>query len=211
MGYDCWANGEWVIPKENYKEARDSLLTELAAKYGFESVKEWLESEGGKQDPRRLGPKKLVTWLGKHIQDDMDIFFLSESGGALVINPPDGEFRNPDESFWLFDALAHFADPEKSQFDCSGEDGAQWRYIIRTDRGGWTEEYAEPVWGKDADSPGVLHKIIDLLYTDKKPASAQGLSKDEMCELLGRIEDAVREGGFGPQAGMNELERLAEV
>ena len=65
------------------------------------------------------------------------------------------------------------------------------------------------VYGDDAKAPEVLESIINVIYPNGKLIEAE--YEGEIVEALFSIENAIREAGLGPQAGMNELDRLADV
>ena len=75
-------------------------------------------------------------------------------------------------------------------------------------------------YGNDVRAPNILNAIIKVIYPDGKPVSASedcaggcivSPEHSACLSLIEEIENLIREGGFGPQVGKNELERLADV
>lgn len=70
--------------------------------------------------------------------------------------------------------------------------------------------YGTVVYGIDAKAPDVIDEIVKLLYLDGKPITSE-LHGSDASGTLDAIENLIREAGFGPQAGLTELERMAAV
>lgn len=207
MGYDIYASGDWTIPSERVADAMRAILEAKAEELEHESVDEWLK-DSKLPDPRGLTLEDFSKWADKHGLTENVIIATHEGSDLLCLHFPDDNFRRYDEDDWLFRAVASFAHPDSIIY-FSGEDACKWRYVIAN--GKLSEESGDTVYGTDANAPAVLNNLINLLYEDGKPVSTKKLKKSDLVDLLSRMEDVVREAGFGPQAGKDELQRLAEV
>lgn len=204
MGYDIWADGQFQVEKSKRDEALAAIRKAIA------------ENPNARQ----------ANYKSKFDENDpissIDLYFLSghfeeTEDGHLVLHFGDDSTRHEEYDKWLFEAAAPFCDPaDEIQF--KGEDGYQWAW--RIEGGKLIEVCSGTVWGKDIEAPEVLQKIIELVYPGGKPASSlpdydAGQIMDSghsaCLSLIEAIESLLREHGFGPQAGMNELERMADV
>jgi len=86
--------------------------------------------------------------------------------------------------------------------------------------GKFREVSAEMIYDHDENAVPTIEKLIGIIYPAGKPASADAYyaggcivsSEHSAClSLIEEIENLLRETSYGPQAGMNELDRLAEV
>lgn len=194
MGYDIWATGEFNVGADKAADAIETLQMEIAA------------------NPQA----SKVTWKMKADPNDpvsqLDLYFQTgtiERGddGSLTLHFGDDTIRHEEYDEWLFSAAAPFCDDGDIFF--KGEDGYEWGWEIKD--GVLSEVQSETVWGADTQAPAVVQKIVETLYPDGKSVVAQSLPAYEWEQLVTKIEAIVRENGFGPQAGMNELERMADV
>lgn len=205
MGYDIFACGAFVIKAENAKPAGEALLKAIADKdYGgdIDSVQDELGHfiEGGSDGIANL------------IGDQLESRLTAESlpGGDIHIGDVGDHVRGIDYIEWVIRALAPFVSAELSCIDFEGEDGYKWRWECRN--GKLENLSGDTVYGHDIEAPTVVHEIVNLLYDGNRSVVASPLSQDQLEDLLNKIEKVVREGGFGPHAGLTSpLERLAAL
>ena len=203
MGYDVTADGDFTLRDGTWKEAREAILLACAERDGYSVIDEWIEEEGPDPNPMwGANYEGFVAYIDKLLEqfvvgqnDEHGIFFIA----------PEDRFRNEEEDMWLFKAAAPFCTPESS-IHFEGEDGCQWRWDVVN--GAFEEVQGDTVFGQDIEAPAILEKIVELLYRDGKPLCLEG---SDAIGTLDAIENLVREGGFGPQAGLSELDRLADV
>lgn len=200
MGYDVWAEGDFIINEDRLEEARPVILRAIAEKQGFKNIKELVEAEEPTDDPGGDElPGFISNWALERFEVDWD------ENNNLSFSPPDDSFRHEEWDQWLFEVIAPFCNPS-SRIEFQGEDQAKWAWAI--ERGQFAEHSGETVFGPDIKAPDVIEKIVSIIYPDGKLDTDYG---GDMLGALHLIENALREGGFGPQAGMTELERLADV
>lgn len=204
MGYDIYADGDWEIPAERVTEARKAILDHMRKEDGHSSVDAWVEHEEFITDPRSCNLEDFSSWLTNRLE----IYHAVDTDGKLHLCPPCGDFRNYEDERWIFEVIAPFAIQARSEVSFQGEDGYRW--LWEPVKGELVEHQSQTVYGKDANAPEVIRKIVELIYPGGKPiyASPESFS---MEEALTNIETIIREAGFGPHAGMSELERLANV
>jgi len=123
--------------------------------------------------------------------------------GSACIECSDDYVRREEEDQWIFQAMGPFIEGD---IDFEGEDGYKWRWSFSEK--GLEELGSEVVYGNDVKAPDVVEKIIDVIYPDGRLDTEYG---GDMLGALHLIENIIREAGFGPQAHMTELERLADV
>jgi hypothetical protein len=205
MGYDVYASGSFVIKADRVDEAKTGILAALE-KSSKPSTTFYDRGERG-VDPVtgiRRSTASLCLYFGEHLER-MDCTLQQ---GDLCFNPPDDSFRCSDDDLWFFKLIAPYCDPDSS-ISFEGEDHYQWRWDIVD--GQLEEVGSETIYGADVNAPAVVEQIVDLIYPDGKPVTAQQLGADNWEQLVVKIETVLRESNFGPQAGQNELDRLAQV
>lgn len=211
MGYDVYGGGEMMLGTERVAEASKALHDGLLSHTG---VIGW----SGRTEPH--APTDDSATLVEHLNEYLQGFciYYTDGGDHIAIQAPDDSFRGLDDVENIFNLLAPFFDEHSDGFSWEGEDGYKWRWEI--DKGKLLILNSEVVYGSDINAPFVVSKIIELVYPGGKPASSlpdydAGQIMDSghsaCLSLIEAIESLLREHGFGPQAGMNELERMADV
>lgn len=201
MGYDIWAGGEFEVPADKVSSAVKPLLQAAADKQGYPDIVSLAKEEQPNNSPFSEPWDFLDDMLENATLE------LCEDG-CLNLTFTDDSFRHEDYDQWLFEAIAPFCNPECS-IEFNGEDGYKWMWEIQN--GKIVEVGSETMFGLDTEAPGLVNKIIDLVYEGGLPVTSGDLSKAELEDILDKIETIIRETGFGPQAGKSELERLADV
>lgn len=206
MGYDVWATGEWEIPADKGEAFAKALLEACAEKDGYGSYQEFYDAEQPIPDP---GESPSAYFDSRF---DENVIVEGFDDGSYKLAFADDSVRNTDYDQWIFVAAAPFADDEDTIY-FSGEDDYKWTWVARG--GKLVEEDSETVYGQDMHAPAAVQKIIEVIYPehmDGKPVTAFFDYGDlEYMEVVQKIENIIREAGFGPQAGKSELERLADV
>lgn len=204
MGTDVWANGEFTIKLERLGEALPVILQGVADKYGHENIEAFTEHEEPLTDP----DDDPAGYLG----DLMELTFVEvdDNTGDMVFSLSEDGFRGEDDERWLFELAAPFCEGDSAIWLADGDDN-KWKWAIV--KGKLEEVGSDTVYGDDANAPELVGKIVEIIYPNGKPIGSPGneLGRGEYELVIDRIENLLREGGFGPQAGMNGLERLAEA
>jgi hypothetical protein len=186
MGYDIYGGGDAEIKAEHIQACAAAIYP------ASQGAMIWGKDVSLKKIPENHNElaRALVTLTDNLFE------FSAEDHGAVHIEGPDGCFRHLDDVEWVFKTIGR----------CY-----KWRWCFDPEEGLVVED-SSVVYGQDSYAPNVVHKLVDVIYppeNDRKPISALDGVDHEVVLL--QIENIIREGGFGPQAGMNELERLAEV
>jgi hypothetical protein len=205
MGYDVYASGSWDISDDKVEAFTRAMMKAC-------------EEHDGEDPETDLGP---LDYLLFRFEGDPVLLEKDPNGavaGGLQIGFTDQDsFRHDDDERWIFEAAAPFAD-EGDKIYFEGEDGYRWSWTVKA--GALEVQDSETIYGQDVHAPAALQKIIDLIYPGGKPVSSlpdydsgQIMDKGHAAclSLLEAIENTIREAGFGPQAGMTELDRLADV
>ena len=196
MGYDVRVEGYLRIPAEKVEAAAQALYAKAAV------LKGWSNS-----DMRAVcTPEGLEAAVNDYNLSDGNFFVRPQDDGSVLVEGSDDYVRREEEDEWIFEALAPFMDND--ELGLEGEDGERWLY--RISGGKFEVAYGTTVYGNDAKAPEVVERIVALLYLDGKPLTAE-LDGSDAIGTLYAIESLVREHGFGPQAGLTELERMADV
>lgn len=201
MGYDVYANGEWTVKADKIEGFKLALLKQSAEKDGYESVDEWAEAEDFICDPRT----EFVGWCQDRFDESLCVYITDED---ISISFCDDSMRDVEDYRWVFELAAPFAE----EGDCigfQGDDGYKWSWDVV--RGKFEEMDSAVVYGPDVNAPDTIQKIVELVYPEGRPVTADALEAFQWEQIVVKIEDLLREAGFGPQAGMNELDRLAQV
>jgi len=195
MGYDVRIEGWLGIPAEKVEEAAKALYDAAGTlgKWNAEAAEAAVCSDLG-----------LEAAVNDGLSDGCFFVRPDFDNGSVGIEGNDDYVRREEEDEWIFEALAPFIDD--GALELHGEDGNQWLYRIKG--GTFASVHGEVVYGIDAQAPEVLEKIIGLLYSDGKPVCLEG---SDAIGTLDAIENIIREAGFGPQAGLSELDRMAAV
>lgn len=202
MGYDIYTSGDWEIGENNAGDAIQAMLKGYAEKDGYNTIEDWIKAEEPIPDPLEDPMRYIENRLER-----ATIYWTDDVVG-FSIGFGDDCIRTPQDDEWLFEILAPFADPD-AYIHFEGEDGYKWTWEV--ENGEFVEIGSETVYGNDAKAPDVVKKIIEMIYPDGKPMSATYTDPNTLVTTIGAIESVLREAGFGPQAGMNELDRLADV
>jgi hypothetical protein len=131
-----------------------------------------------------------------------------EETGALRIESPNRWVEHCEDDEWIFEALAPFL---KGEVHFEDDDCVRWIWAFSDSGIQHTSIRNEMVYGEYVEAPAAIDHIAKVVYPDGKPISAQELDRATLESALGEIEEALRARGFGPQAGMSELERLADI
>jgi len=205
MGYDVRIEGWLEIPAEKVEAAAKALYAKA------------IELKGWDTDDER----QVCTAVGLEdaVNDGLSegcFYVRPTDNGSVGIEGNEDYVRREEEDEWIFETLAPFIDD--GDLELQGEDGNQWLYRIKG--GKFENVYGTTVYGIDALAPEILEGIIKVLYPNGKPLSAsedcnggQIVSAEHSACLstLEELEDLIRNAGFGPQAGMSELDRMAAV
>lgn len=199
MGYDIWADGQFQIEKDKRDEALAAIRKAIDEKADARQV----------TYKSKMNPNDPISAIDLYFQSG---HFEEAEDGTLVLHFGDDSTRHEEWDRWLFEAAAPFCDPS-DQIQFKGEDGYQWAWEI--ENGKLIEVGSETVWGNDVQAPAVVQKIVEILYPEGKPLSAipgDPVTRAAVLELaIANVETVLRDNGFGPQAGMSELERMADV
>jgi len=204
MGMDVYIEGELTIPASKVLKARDLLLAALAKpNWGYGQNEPWTPGEHDIYET----PEEIVGLIegrleriGIELCDDNSIEFGLEDST-----------RHEEYDQWLFEALAPVIDD--GVFYLSGD---EYRWIWEIKNGKFREINGEMIFDHDEKAVPTIAKIISLVYCEGKPLSTcypqdEVMRMDALERAIYEIENLLRETGYGPQAGKNELDRLAEV
>jgi len=197
MGMDVYIDGELTIPAAKVPEAGKLLLAATAATSAYDD-----------EEIAEIGVTvfKLVEFLLESIEveqgDDGSLMFGLEYS-----------CRRYDDDQWIFEALAPVIDD--GEFQMSGD---EYRWMWEIKGGEFREVTAELVYDHDGRAEPLIEKLVELMYPEHLNGNPITLSPEgfsgkvaEFEAVLWKIENLLRETGYGPQAGKNELDRLAEV
>lgn len=205
MGMDVFINGELTIQASKVLEAGKLLLEAIYTRnsgcgdYGADVAEddahryhEWVKTPKG---------------IGALLEDKMESFDVSlEDDGSLTFGV---EFSTRHEEYdqWVFEALAPVIDD--GEFCMSGDD-YHWKWVI--ENGELSESHGETVYDHDSKAAPLIEKVVALIYPEGlKGKPIASLDTPDYEWVVSMIENLLRETGYGPQAGMNELERLANL
>jgi len=210
MGYDIYASGMWMVPAEKAAQAIQAMLLAVAEKDGYSSVEDWISTEEPVPNPLEEPHDYISDRLVNSVVGETD-------SGELTLEFNDDSFRHQGDDEELWEAAAPFC-AEGGSVEFTGEDNHRWAWTVL--RGKLAVLDSETFFGNDTNAPATIGKLVEMLYPDGKPASTlpeydaghiMDKGHSRCLSLLESIETLLREGGFGPQAGMNELERMADV
>jgi hypothetical protein len=186
MGMDVYIDGELTVPAAKLPEAKKLLLAAIVTEKGGEIV----------EDPDGIDfltlAEQMLESFGVQKEDNGDITFGVEYS-----------IRREEYDQWIFEALAPVIDD--GEFYMSGDD-YKWKWMVKDGEFGQAD--GEIVYDRNTRLEPTIEKIIELMYPGGKPLQAEG---SDAISTLNEIENLLRENGFGPQAGMTELDRMAEV
>jgi len=191
MGMDVFIDGELTVPAAKLPEAMKLLLAAAAAKGNADTYD---EAEVG-DDVVKLA-EALLERIGVERGDNGDMVFGLEDS-----------CRHEENDQWVIEALAPVM--ENGEFYMSGDD-YRWKWVVED--GEFSEVSGATVYDHDEALGPTVEKIVALVY----PADRGGLpffsnDRSDYEDVLSKIENLLRETGYGPQAGKNELERLAAI
>jgi hypothetical protein len=187
MGMDVYIDGELTVPAAKVPEAGNRLLAAAAEKVDAPDLDE--EEIGGD-----------VFKLAEALLNRLEV--TKESNGDLTFGLEDS-CRHEEDDQWIIEALAPVM--EDGAFYMSADD-YRWQWQIES--GEFSEVSGEIIYDHDSKAVPTINKIIELMYPGGKPLQVEG---SDAVSTLYEIENLLRETGYGPQAGMAELDRLAEV
>jgi len=206
MGYDVRITGSLTLPADKVEVAARALFAAAV------ELKKWGKGDLAAATPTAEGLKEAVNeGLSERV-----LYFRDVDDGSMYLEGDEDYVRREEEDEWILKALAPFLDD--GELELEGGDGNRWLYRIKG--GKFENVYGTTVYGIDAKAPEILAEIIKVLYPNGKPLSAsedcnggQIVSAEHSACLstLEELEDLIRNGGFGPQAGMSELDRMANV
>jgi len=201
MGVDVYINGELTIPADKVMEAGTLLLKALVEK------KVDLHEHDDPDDPDTFEtPKKVASLIEAHLGR----FKVELDDVGNIIFYQHDSVRHEDEDWWIFEALAPVIGD--GEFYMQGDD-SRWRWVV--ENGALSEDFGETLYGQDVEAVTLAQKIIDIVYPPHlggRPVTAvYDVADGEYEAIVEKIENTIRESGFGPQAGKTELDRLAEV
>lgn len=202
MGYDISVSGEWDVDEKRERDAINAMLLACAKHDGCTHITDWMIQEEPLLDPEDRD--SCLEYLDRRLER-AGLDYSDDPGFSLHFDTG-GYVRNVEEDEWLFKAVAPHVDASTSAIYFEGEDGYKWKWEV--ENGEFVEQEGKTVYGLEARAPEVLDKIIEVIYPDGKFDPDWG---GDMLGALTLIERAIRLNGFGPQAGMTELDRLASV
>lgn len=194
MGYDIYGDGEVTIRADKVAAAGAALHAHC--------VKETIiETE---VVPSYSTAKLLAEAIEDHTEHRFSANEITPTGDLLIQPDHDcGALRNIDDTKWVLDVLAPFAD--EGHFSWTGEDSLKW--LWKFGPGGVEEVDSEVMYGSDRNAPYAIGEIVELLYPDgKSPAQWKNARAK-----LDQIADILRKNGFGPFGGLEPLDALAKA
>ena len=202
MGMDVYIDGELTIPASKVLEARD-LFLKVLAKGGCNYAHNDEPWTPGEHDTYET-PKEIVGLIkGKLERFGIELC----DDGSIEFRLEDSSTRHEEYDQWIFEILAPVI--EDGQFSMSGDE-YHWMWVI--EGGEFSESHGEIVYDHDSKATPTIEKIIEMIYPhDGKPLSATCDDPNMFNLVINNIENLLRETGYGPQAGKNELDRLSEV
>jgi len=206
MGMDVYIDGELTIPASKLTEARDLLLATMATPHGYANTQDpWVP---GPHDTFET-PEQIFGLIEGRLER---IGAEQESDGSIVFGLEDST-RHEDYDEWLFEALAPAF--EDGEFYLRGDE-YHWKWVIEDGEFGTVD--GQITFSHDENAVPTINALIELMYPEHLKGNPITLSPEgfsgkvaEFEEVLWKIENLLREGGYGPQAGKNELDRLAEI
>jgi hypothetical protein len=195
MGMDVYVDGTLTIPSSKVLEAGQLLLAAVLERDAI--------PEGQEKTHQAYEGVKTPEGVLKLIERKLERFGVTlENDGSLEFGMDDS-CRHEEYDQWLFEALAPaFADGE---FYMSGDD-YRWKWVIED--GEFYEQTGETLYDYDREATPTIEKLVVIIYPNGKPITA---TPCDPAYVLAKVENLLREAGYGPQAGMNELDRLAQV
>ena len=197
MGTDVYIDGELTIPEDKVLAAGKLLLQAISDEDEVDLVD--LDPE---DHQKILTPKGILTLLNERMRS----FEVELRPGHGLVFGVDDSTRREEEDRWVFEGLAPLFDD--GEFYMSAED---YKWMWEIEDGVFSEISAESVYGHDENAVPTIEKLVAIIYPNGKPIGSPGneLGRGEYEQIIEQIENLLRETGYGPQAGMNGLERLA--
>jgi len=204
MGTDVYIDGELTIPESKVLEAGTLLLEAIG--HQDELAPEYLPPD---YHQKILTPDGILGLLNER----MTAFEVELRPAFGLVFGVDDCTRREDEDQWVFKALAPAFD--NGELYMSADD-YKWMWVI--ENGEFREVNAETVYDHDENAVPTIEKLVALIYPAAlggRPITAvppeERLPESDDSDALFLIENLLRMNGYGPQAGMSELDRLAEV
>jgi hypothetical protein len=183
MGYDVYIYGEVSIKPERFDEALAALRAKALAEDGE-------PSEDSFED---------LVWRFSH--EHFEAGEDKNRPGVWTIGPCEDAHRHEEEAEDLFELLAPFI-IDGGDFRFEGEDGEEWSWEFKD--GKKDEDRAEKVWGGGAGKIDAFDEILKILYP-------KGKLRKFPKGTLDKLEAAIRKHGYGPLAGLGDLDALAKA
>ena len=201
MGYDVYCYDSLALKKDVTKEQLRARL--IAAQYEDGVL---LQPERWKNPSHWTGkkPEKPEDYDGEHIVEQIfdGYWELKQTNdGLLFFQPNDDHLRDTDEAFVELAKIEDLLDPSQGPVDFKGEDGYHWRWVV--EEGELRELQSSTLYGQDTHAPEAVEKIVEVLWPKGKEIDWTGQTALEIAELLRKL-------GFGPYAGKETLETLAD-
>ncbi len=206
MGYDVWCHEPLLLkPEVTIEQLRDRLIAmqypdgQLADPSFWGSPSYWVSSNG-RQKPEK--PEDYTT-------DDMvEMIFggywclQKDDQNRLFFQPNEDHIRDTDEALEIFGQIQDLLLPRQT-LDFKGEDDFKWRWEVSED-GKLRELDSETFYGQHINAPPAIEEILKILWPNDQEIEWTGQTALEIAESL-------RQHGFGPYAGKQALEAIAEA
>ena len=183
MGYDVWIQGEVTLKRDKVDEA----LTALRAK-AFEEDDEPCDE---------TLDELIFRFSHEHFEATEDKL----RSGEWSIGPVEDSHRDVDEAEDLFKLLAPYLNDGTIFFE--GEDGDEWSWEIKDGKLGY--DRADQVWGDDKGKIEAFDAVLKILYPKGK------LRTRFPKGTLDKLADTIRKAGYGPLAGLDDLDAIAKA
>lgn len=125
----------------------------------------------------------------------------AENGGWKILCPTDDYFRGLERADDLFRVLAPFLEGQEIHFE--GEDHAEWKWCFKG--GQVLQDDATKVFGDDHGKIAAFDQILEVLYPEGKFRTKFPRG------TFDKIATIIRKEGYGPLAGLDDLEALAKA
>jgi hypothetical protein len=181
MGYDVWIYGDMAVKPDGFDGAL-AALRDRASQEDGEPCDESFED-------------LVQRFSGEHFDAK------KSKAGVWLVSPYEDGHRNEDEAEELFDIIAPFLEDGVLEF--KGEDGEEWTWTF--EGGNMKVDHASQIWDGDRHKIEAFDKVIAVLYPKGK------LRKKFPKNTLDKVETIIRKSGFGPLAGLADLDAIAKA
>lgn len=205
MGYDVFCYEPLLLkPEVTIEQVRDRLIAMqypdgvLANPDFWENPSYWVSSND-RQKPQK--PEDYETC------DMVEMIFggywrlQKDDQDRLFFQPNEDHLRDTDDAMEIFGQIVDLLQPRQT-LDLKGEDGCQWRWEV-SENGKLRELDSQIFYGQDINAPDAVVEIVELLWPEGKEIEWTGQTALAIGELL-------RKHGFGPYAGKETLDALAD-